>query len=159
MGGSLLVGGLNASTIAEEVGAVIVGVGSVSLANGPLGLLGGSTGLAQPAQRAASPSGPAPASGNVTPASGPGSASVSRPAAAKAPLGANGTASTAAPSSGGSGSIQRIPPPANKEAANATLDATIKGVVTRSIYESGHDVPNLEICPDLGRNLQVILFL
>ncbi|KAE8752398.1 hypothetical protein FOCC_FOCC000870 [Frankliniella occidentalis] len=37
------------------------------------------------------------------------------------------------------------------------MDATVKGVITRSIYESGHDVANLEICPDLGRNLQVFI--
>ncbi|XP_034231457.1 beta-1,3-galactosyltransferase 5-like [Thrips palmi] len=121
LGGSLLVGGVNASTIAEEVGAVIVGVGSVSLANG-LGGVGGFNAL---------------------------------PPVARPPPAANATLSTPAPSGGGGGSIQRIPPPAKD--GNATLDATIKGVVTRSIYEAGHDVANLEICPDLGRNLQVFI--
>ncbi|KAJ1520235.1 hypothetical protein ONE63_004445 [Megalurothrips usitatus] len=116
---NVLVGGVNASTIAEEVGAVIVGVGSVSLAN------------------------------NLTPVTG----GPSGKAAAK-PVPANATGSTAAPSGGGS--IQRIPPPPAKD-ANATLDATTKGVITRSIYESGHDIANLEICPDLGRNLQVFI--
>lgn len=140
--GSLLVGGVNASTIAEEVGAVIVGVGSVSLANGGTGL-GGVT------SRAASPSGPAvPALLNT-----PAAAAASGPGGGARP---NATLSTPAPApSGGGGSIQRIPPPPKD--GNATLDATVKGVITRSIYESGHDVANLEICPDLGRNLQVFI--
>jgi len=59
--------------------------------------------------------------------------------------------------------IQKIPPKeqvAGSAASNVTItssDFTEQGILTRYIYESGFDIANVELCPDLGKNLQVLV--
>lgn len=59
--------------------------------------------------------------------------------------------------------IQKIPPKeqvAGSAASNINItssDFTEQGILTRSIYESGFDIANVELCPDLGKNLQVLV--
>lgn len=61
--------------------------------------------------------------------------------------------------------IQKIPPKeqvASSAASNNTItssDRTEQGILTRYIYESGFDIANVELCPDLGRNLQLLVLI
>ncbi|XP_066997606.2 beta-1,3-galactosyltransferase 1 isoform X1 [Anabrus simplex] len=42
---------------------------------------------------------------------------------------------------------------------NGTADSAGKAILTRSIYESSFDVPNPELCPNMGRNIQVMVIV
>lgn len=59
--------------------------------------------------------------------------------------------------------IQKIPPKeqvAGSAASNITFtssDFTEQGILTRYIYESGFDIANVELCPDLGKNLKLLV--
>ncbi|KAK6619954.1 hypothetical protein RUM44_006354 [Polyplax serrata] len=50
--------------------------------------------------------------------------------------------------------IQRIPP---KE--NYTVDYIGQGVTTRNLYDSGFRVPNVDLCPDFGRRLKIVILI
>lgn len=42
--------------------------------------------------------------------------------------------------------------------SNTTLfDHAEQGILTRHLYESGYDISNVELCPDLGRNMQLLV--
>jgi hypothetical protein len=59
--------------------------------------------------------------------------------------------------------VQKITPKeqvAGSAASNitsTTSDSTEQGFLTRYFYESGFDIANVELCPDLGRNLKVLV--
>jgi hypothetical protein len=59
--------------------------------------------------------------------------------------------------------IQKIPPKkqvagsAASNITNTSSDFKEQGILTRYIYESGFDIANVELCPDLGKNLQVLI--
>jgi hypothetical protein len=62
--------------------------------------------------------------------------------------------------------IQKIPPKeqivssaASNNVTSTSSDHTVQGILTRHIYESGFDIANVELCPDLGRNLQVLVVI
>ena len=61
--------------------------------------------------------------------------------------------------------IQKIPPKeqvASSTASNITTsssDSTEHGILTRYVYESGFDIANVELCPDLGKNLQLLVVI
>lgn len=44
-----------------------------------------------------------------------------------------------------------------KSEDNHSLDKTVQGIITESIYESGYDIPNPDLCPELGKNLKVLV--
>lgn len=61
--------------------------------------------------------------------------------------------------------IQKIPSKeqvASSATSNITIsssDSTEHGILTRYVYESGFDIANVELCPDLGTNLQLLIFI
>ncbi|XP_014289223.1 beta-1,3-galactosyltransferase 5 isoform X2 [Halyomorpha halys] len=40
---------------------------------------------------------------------------------------------------------------------NHVLDKTTQGITTEAIYESGYDIPNADLCPELGKRLKVVV--
>ncbi|KAJ9579083.1 hypothetical protein L9F63_024814, partial [Diploptera punctata] len=56
--------------------------------------------------------------------------------------------------------IQKIPPKQSVESTvnqNQTSDRTEQGILTRFVHESGYDISNVELCPDLGKNMKLII--
>jgi hypothetical protein len=56
--------------------------------------------------------------------------------------------------------IQKIPPKEQVAASNITSttpDFAEQGILTRYVYVSGFDIANVELCPDLGKNLQLLI--
>lgn len=53
---------------------------------------------------------------------------------------------------------EHVPSIAASNNSNVTSsDCTEQGILTRYIYESGYDISNVELCPELGRNMQLLV--
>ncbi|XP_069693753.1 beta-1,3-galactosyltransferase 5-like [Periplaneta americana] len=58
--------------------------------------------------------------------------------------------------------IQKIPPKqpvatSNSSSNVTSSDRTEQGILTRCVYESGFNISNVELCPDLGSNMQLLI--
>lgn len=51
--------------------------------------------------------------------------------------------------------VQSIPLKTSNE--NITLDKTVQGIPTEHLYQSGYDIPNVDLCPNLGAKLKVVV--
>lgn len=110
-----------------------------------------------------------PAAGNVTVSAAPTQGVLSANTTAHVPVAAAVSVASEAPSNNmttnhvGLPVIQKITPKeqvAGSAASNitsTTSDFTEQGILTRYIYESGFDIANVELCPDLGRNLKILV--
>ena len=54
--------------------------------------------------------------------------------------------------------IQKIPPKQiNENNVNQTSDRMEQGILTRFVHEAGYMISNVELCPDLGKNMQLLV--
>lgn len=113
-----------------------------------------------------------PAAGNVTVSAAPTQGALSVNTTAHVPGAVAISVASEAPSNNTTTHhiafqvIQKIPPKeqvASSAASNNTTitssDCTEQGILTRYVYESGFDIANVELCPDLGRNLQLLIVI
>ncbi|XP_021916464.1 beta-1,3-galactosyltransferase 5-like isoform X3 [Zootermopsis nevadensis] len=55
-------------------------------------------------------------------------------------------------------SKEQVPSIAASNNSNATSsDRAEQGILTKYLYESGYDISNVELCPDLGKNMQLLV--
>lgn len=40
---------------------------------------------------------------------------------------------------------------------NQTLDKTAQGILTETLYQSGYNIPNVDLCPELGNKLKLVV--
>ncbi|XP_073993761.1 beta-1,3-galactosyltransferase 5-like [Rhodnius prolixus] len=40
---------------------------------------------------------------------------------------------------------------------NQTLDKTAQGILTENLYQSGYNIPNVDLCPELGNKLKLVV--
>lgn len=53
-------------------------------------------------------------------------------------------------------STEKVPPKNNQNQKNLKAQ---KGVLTKDIYNAGHNIPNAEICPDLGKDMKLLVLI
>ncbi|KAK9497295.1 hypothetical protein O3M35_004640 [Rhynocoris fuscipes] len=53
--------------------------------------------------------------------------------------------------------IMKIPLDNNSVNQNITFDKTTQGVLTETLYQSGYNIPNVDLCPELGNKLKLMV--
>lgn len=60
-------------------------------------------------------------------------------------------------------SIKHDPPQVSEKELKSTLKIppkkSQKGIFTKDVYDAGHTIPNAELCPDLGRNMKLMVLI